>query len=77
MSAPRVHCWRCTMSFAIGEPSERVNTSICAEPKCRVPFWSAQISGESLSHSVRCGVWPEFAGRFETEPRIIYARPVG
>lgn len=70
----RVHCWRCTMSFAVADsPSERVQTSHCAEPKCRKPFWATQISGENKTHDVRCGVWPTHAHLFETEPR--QARP--
>lgn len=65
----RVHCWRCTMSFAVGRaPTSRAETSSCAEPKCRVPFWAAQLSGENQTHDIRCGVWPEHAHRFETEP---------
>ena len=39
-SKDKVFCPKCRMYFAVGEPTDkRHEVSICATPKCEVPFW--------------------------------------
>ena len=72
MSAPveRVKCWGCGVVFRVAAPVRGVETTVCAEPKCRRRFWSTGADGR---HSLRTragqaacnvGVWPQDAHRF-------------
>lgn len=57
MTAERIHCCRCAMSFRVELPSTRVTWTRCAEPGCGRLFWHGRkvIDGRDR---VVCGIDP-------------------
>jgi hypothetical protein len=69
MTAPRVHCHRCTMSFDVRPPTRGVESMRC--PDCMRSFWSVVTYG-----GCRTGVSPEAAGKFDEMPAALHRKRI-